>query len=115
MSTDSAAAALAALDRLEAVIVRNEELFAEGYRLGYEAGYDHGELQGARQEAWGNHAALRDVRRRPEGGWQRRLAAAEAHNRALALRQWSNPKAWESVMNAAPGLAVAIAGLAGRP
>lgn len=101
--------------RVEAILDRNAAAFAAGYRLGYEAGYDHGEYQAEAAMAAEHAKVVATVRALGrDDNWQTRVRAAEAYSRALALRQWSNPRAWESVMNAAPGMAVAVAELIAR-
>jgi hypothetical protein len=112
-----------AVSDLDALVVlvdhlteRVDSAFAEGYSLGYEGGYDHGEVQAELDMARAHAATVRAVREidKPDD-WESRVRSAEAHGHALALRQWSARSVWTSVMEANPGLAVAIAGLAGRP
>src|SRR4051812_13966706 len=90
---------LEAIARLaEHLANRVDAAFAEGYELGYGAGYDHGEYQTelAEAEAWSR--TVRQLKADPADGWERRIARAEAHGRAVALGQWSAESAWKSVL-----------------
>ena len=94
---------------------RVNEAFADGYRLAYEAGYEHGEVQAELADARRHEAVRQAIADIGRDDWEARVRRAEAHGQAMALHQWSRHAAWDAVMAANPGMAVAIARLAGRP
>lgn len=78
--------------------LREVEGRCDAFTMGWHAGHDAGVADAEKDmaEAWMAEVHRIRALANPHDPWLARVAAAEQHSRAAAMRQWLDPAAWKS-------------------